>query len=604
MMELMVSVGLTAILMVGVATFFSSTFRNMFIAREKVTNTQSQFVVNTILGGKFVNVESLDTNNSCSGECVVLRNDMRSGDLPFTYIGTKTIDDADYVVFKDFFVFNGKYGSLSSQAAENIENPGGLTELDGTYYVTSPLEDKIYSCDEDDGYLIDCDSLEIEGLDHPMDITDNGTNTLYVTDAGNDRVVIIEDPFNTEPVTLASDLNYPTGIEYYLAPISGKKYLFVSDTYNHVVKKVDIAAETAEIVVGDGDDEVCDFDDRDHTALYCKLNFPTGLMIYDGELYIADMGNGRVLKVSDPGPPANEEYFERISFTFDDDVAVGKIEFTAFDDETYEASSMIDPGSLNGSYSKITHELTLNSIFSTYDGPCTWDNTGSVLWTEEDPSPYIDTNDLIAIENGSSGNAVIYEATSVPSDDSLVCLLGPPGDKVAYRAYIIPLDQNLLNVSNNKPVFRAGKSGNKETIDLTFPDISSFDETGFQAIDIKVFDFDQITSVETHQHFVRVGDDELGTPEDTILVYEDVFPTGHFLTGLGWDAELEVSDTPQYSPDFSSSGYDYVSDFDVQNFTFDTLNSDTILELNFEANLGKDMEGVDIWEPYTLNADL
>ena len=71
-----------------------------------------------------------------------------------------------------------------------------------------------------------------------MDITSNGSDTLYVTDAGNGRVLKISNLGDTPTIEdVVTGLNYPTGIEYYDS--GSETYLFVSDTYNHRVRKLD-----------------------------------------------------------------------------------------------------------------------------------------------------------------------------------------------------------------------------------------------------------------------------------------------------------------------------------------------------------------------------
>ncbi len=598
MVELMVSMGITVIFMVGMTAFFSTTFRNMFDAREKVTNTQGQFVVSTIMDGKFVNVESLDPNSGCGNDCVVLRNDMDSGDLPFTYIGTQANGRFDQIVFKDFFVFNGKQATVSSQSAVGIENPGGLTELNGEYYLTVPLEDKVYRCIPGAGPLSACADMAIAGLDQPTGITNNGVaspnDVLYVTDAGSNKIITITDPTRNKimgevTTEITSSLNYPTGIEFYMAP-DASEYLFVADTYNHMIKKVRITDGDDEVVAGDGDNEDCN-----NTASFCKLSFPTGLMINGGDLYIADTGSGRVLKMSDPGQPASEGAFERISFTFGGEYAVEKIGFEDFGSELFVASSMDD--GLNGTYDNGTHEMNVNSLFTAYDSPgapCNWSLGGTNLYIDNavlDISA-VEAGDIISVE----GN--IYEILS-KTPSRAVCQDGAP-PAIVDSAHILGVDSNLVGVTNGSDIYFGSIDRNVETLDLEFAP-GSFSATGFQAIDIDVYEFGNAVAVESHEHFVRVGDGELGTTEDTIEEIE----IGHaFPTGLGWSGGLQVSDFADYSTDFSNPGYDYTSDFDVDNFEFDEPNPGEILELNFEAELSKDDNGDPVWEEFTLNSDI
>ena len=268
LVELMVSVGITALLMMGLATFFSSTFGNMFATREQAVVVQSEFAVNTILNGKFAKTAGLQGLGTAPSDYAVLRNSMDTDDLPFTFIGKKEIDGTNRIVFKDFFVFNGKEGTLNSQSASDIKNPAGLTLLNGKVYIASPTENDIYICTNPAGPN-GCSPLDLTGLNQPTDITNDG-NVLYVTDAGNDRVLKIMNPEgpgrSVEEVILPNaGFDHPTGLAHYAS--NGNSYLFVADTYNHVVKKITLPNGPAEVMVGGGNDTGCDpSDGRDHTA--------------------------------------------------------------------------------------------------------------------------------------------------------------------------------------------------------------------------------------------------------------------------------------------------------------------------------------------------
>ncbi|MCK5605140.1 prepilin-type N-terminal cleavage/methylation domain-containing protein, partial [Candidatus Pacearchaeota archaeon] len=59
LVELMVSVAITGILMVGISTFFSSTFSAMFRAQNRAGSTARQFAVNEIVRDKFTTLKTL-----------------------------------------------------------------------------------------------------------------------------------------------------------------------------------------------------------------------------------------------------------------------------------------------------------------------------------------------------------------------------------------------------------------------------------------------------------------------------------------------------------------------------------------------------------------
>ncbi len=602
LVELLLSVGIASIMMVGISAFFSSTFRNMFTAREKVSNTQSQFVVSTILGGKFANAIAQDTNNSCGNECAVLYNDMNSGDLPFTYIGKETVDGDDYVVFKDMFVFNGQEGNVSSIASTVIENPGGLTELNGEYYVTSPLENKIYSCNSN---LTSCNDLGIVGLDIPIDIADNDgappNDILYVSSAGDNRIVLIQDPTNTKVVTeIEAGLNFPTGLEYY-APAD--EFLFVSDTNNHQVKRVNLATEEHEIVVGAGDDELCDNSDgRDHSAASCKLSFPTGLVIGDAgngsELYISDTGNGRLLKVTDPNPDLTD-------FELQVDLGMGATQVKRIDFELPKGSviNSVSQGVSPNTLHKTRYEVVDETVTAWLSAEQTSNVISESCFGDPEVCNYYfrafyvdETND-------------IYEALETIDIESIAYTVDFVTDEVdgfgGTRKVVMqqPLNEQIDPAPGTEiPVidsFSGQQSFYLDLSDIIFPDaFNSISVQAFNEADLTINDPAEVVSV-------RIGDGTLGTAEDTIsLVANYPYPTD-----VSWySGAPRFSGPPQidaeYDTDYSDSGWDYTSEFEVTNFAFSTKNGGAILELTFDAKLAEDPEGNEQWETYTLNADV
>jgi prepilin-type N-terminal cleavage/methylation domain-containing protein len=572
LVELIVSLSITAIIMVGLSMFFASSFQNVFQAQQKLEGTQGHFVINDIIQDKFANLEKVPVQNS---DNVIIQNKIAENTLPFTYIGL----DSAKLVFKDFFMFKGMYG-VTASSASGIPNAAGITKIDsGDYYIVAPLENKIYKCKSTG--ITDCEDFITSELKQPIGITTDGTD-LYVADSGNNKIVKIN--VTTKGSTLvAENLNFPVGIDYYNDGTNG--YLFFSEPYKNKVYRVKTDGTDLKVVVGDGDDEVCDDSDGfNHSALYCKLDFPTGVFADDTgtppSLYIADTGSGRVLKVSDPGAPANLDSpaRERIPFEFGDNYSIGKIVFENFDHETFHESNMVGtPSTLNGSYDSAEHKLTLNSIFNTYNGPCTWDTSGSEIITDTDPNTFLHANDYVAIENGSSGDAVLYKVTSVPIDKTTICLIGVAPSVVANKAYRIPIDTNLTGVSNDKPVYMAGKKESEETIDLIFAS-NSFTGSGFQKIDIKVYDFDQTTLLESYSHNVRIGNGILGTPEDKIEVLGTyTYPTG--VTNLGTGDEIT------FNP--ASATFDYTTDFTIDSLAFSKPNGGAILQAIIQAG-GKD----------------
>ncbi len=603
LVELMVSVGITAILMMGVATFFSSTFKNMFEAREQVTSTQENFVVNTILGGKFVNVVKLEELGP-SQEYAVLQNDMNTGDLPFTYIGLeKDANNDDHIVFKDFFVFNGRENDWLSQSAPNLSNPAGLTVIPPYTYVAVPLENKIYRCDESLSTCPVGDVLDIPGLKAPIDITGNGSNTIYVTDAGNNRILKITDLGLPKPTVtpIAADelFNYPTGIDFYSDETGDN--LFVADTYNHLVKKINISSGTVTVVAGDGDDEDCDpSDGRQHSTIYCKLSFPTGViadnfMGFD-ELYISDTGNERVLRVRDPESLSEPNLYDyEIIANVSGSPEVNYVDFVFPDNVTINS---IQEGTSGNPFHKARYEIDNNIVRLHLSAPMTKKYTELENVCSGIPEVCVPTRFLRGFDVASEDNIfVINDNISIEGHDYHVTDVSPT------RILILPEDTQYYPDNGTEVRITDSVTGGEVSFYLDVTDID-FD-SNFNLITTEVYEpGDVLNNDPADFQTLRVGDGILGTEEDVI----DVIGGGSFPTGIGKsiDSTPEYYPDPVYDTDFTDVGYDYTSEFivDESSFGFSEPNPDSVLEMEFDAKLGEDDEGGITWEENTLNAKI
>lgn len=608
LVELIVSVGITAVLMIGISVFFSSTFRNMFAAREEVGNTQGQFVVSTILDGKFVNAQKVQQLGG-GGSFAVIKNDMDKGDLPFTYISrdgmTPPISPEGHVVFKDFFVFNGKSSTGEVSTDTQIPNPGGIVAGGmNNYFVTAPLENRIYNCPNS---LNACTSgspfLNVEGLNQPTDI-DMGTSALYVADAGNNRVVAITNFLTPSPTVtpLATGLNYPTGLAYY-SPKPGEEYLFVADTYNHLVERIDLSDNSIETVVGGGNDEDCNTTSyaHEHTALFCKLRFPTDVMLAtdDKSYYVADTGNGRILKVQDPAlDPMSELSNREFSAKLAAASQISKIEFVFPPGTQFlpfsEGTDLNDlhKGKFSVNGSTVTYSLSV---------PMTEDIPEDVETCSPNPTPppvqicevntnftgfRVDPSDNIFV----NGDSVKIEGNDYSISDANTIYVSPADDEIEYD------DGTIVRISNDFTALTYTFHFNLSNVQFAAP--------GFNLVQTKIYDASAVPvllSVPPDRTILRIGDGVLGTSEDTISVYDGGFD---FPNGLGFDASgsFVFSPTPEYDLNFPS--YDYVSNFQVKDFKFDEPNGGDVLELYFMGKLGEDAEGESRWQDYTLDSDV
>ena len=113
-------------------------------------------------------------------------------------------------------------------------------------------------------------------------------NAVYVADTLNDRVRAIS---NTGTITtlVASPLSHPRGLA-----VNGDG-LFIADTYNNVVRRLDLASGALTTVAGTGAAGALD----GVLGTAAQLRRPAGLAFDDkGNLYIADSGNNEIRELS------------------------------------------------------------------------------------------------------------------------------------------------------------------------------------------------------------------------------------------------------------------------------------------------------------------
>ena len=268
--ELIVSVAITGILMLGLSTFFSSTFHNLFRAQTQTANIGRQFAVNEIIRNKF---NSLDYLVEDSPDRILSFNRVTKNQLPFSYIGTTEVENdegemEDHLAFKDIIIFNkiidpggGSYvygnsgtGELKNangigspnpnlMPSDTLKNFAGFVKVGTTYYVAVPHENAIMKCPSggsctplnfDTQLLSPTDvtygEIQVEGVDKEY---------LFISDSENGRVIKYEIGVGEHPQPLATGLKYPTGLAYYETTKDAVtyKYLFIAETLNHKIRK-------------------------------------------------------------------------------------------------------------------------------------------------------------------------------------------------------------------------------------------------------------------------------------------------------------------------------------------------------------------------------
>jgi hypothetical protein len=613
----MVSMAITAILMLGMSVFFSSTFQSLFQSQIHTENTGKQFAVNEIIKDKFTKLDKVlnpdDFKDSPpSSDRVLFENQITPNQLPFSYIGAHE----NHIVFKDMLIFNKIYydngasffadsgnGQIKSANSGNervprldppdkFKNFSSFEIIGSTYYIVFPDKNKVMECTCDASICSydNCQDLpNISQLKSPTDITkDRDAKYIYISDSGDGKVikydVVNQKELDSPNSPVGTGLKYPTGLAYYYDGTT--EWLFVAETFGNKVRKINLTSPSViSTVVGDGDDAECK-----HTAKFCKLNMPTGIFADDvkNELYISDSGNNRILKMKDPGKPDNLSF----DFNLNDNYALDRIEFA---NDKWDGTGNYDETGSNliGSSSNF-----INKKFQNSDRLTTFSNSicqisGNSFYVNEQPPSVLKSGDKLIIGSNTytvSTPGNITECKLLPDDSSLMKWLITVGS-----------DEDTSAIADGQPVYFSNPKEVK--VKITGILAPAFTGTGFQTFTIKTYDISK-GLVGTNYSSVRIGDGKLGTDEDTIDVIDMPVgsPTISFPTGVtdGFFANSgayistgkKVISFSSGSQDFSPISidafdtFDYVSDFllaDTDGIKFKILNTYKLLELVVNA---------------------
>jgi prepilin-type N-terminal cleavage/methylation domain-containing protein len=668
LVELIVSISIAGVLMVGLSTFFASTFHNMFQAQEDNSNIERQFAVNQIVADKMGTAESLVNLDTVSDPKSVLTfNRNTKGQLPFSLMTTVevcpnaenqtlpcSVTKEKRLAFKDLLPFNKiiwdsngsryLYGDSGTGWIKNASNATGEKSLginnfagfdkdsDGNIYVADPNTDSIFKC----GPTTSCEALDfsaIGGLRSPMDVevgkNSFGDDALFVSDSENGRIV----QFNlsgTSPGAvvqpLATNLLFPTGLAYYEKTIGANtySYLFVADTFNHQIRRINLTGVgTIPIVVGNGNDTTCN-----GTAKFCKLNLPTGLFAdsVNNALYIADSGNNRILKMSDPGSPESL----KMKFELSDNYALDRIELRA--DDWSDGNFNATEGNLTGSanhYSAISKTFSnpdRYTVFSASTGdPC--ESKDDTLYLNEDlsMSNYLKNGQYLKM-----GATIlkIIETPTAPMPGNCTVTVTPPAFPVELTKWSIKVYGDLSVATSGMVIYPSNPKGTGTDSAVIQIDglATKWAKAGFLTTEIKTYDIAK-GLVETDYQTIQVGDGLLGTEEDSIQVIAETnsikvppkpisgralsFPTGvsdnYFANTIGKNIivrntgnDLTAVLDPVKTTDFTPAEFDYISDFPLSSIDFNQLNGNKILETIITT--APDSNGVS--QTYTHNAIL
>jgi sugar lactone lactonase YvrE len=155
------------------------------------------------------------------------------------------------------------------------------------------------------GLTLEMDSVVDSPLRFPSAVlADEANNRLFIVDSNHNRIVITDLAGNVQDVIgnghrAWRDGDYETASFYHPQGITlaDDDTLYVADTENHTIRRVDLAARTVETVAGVGERILIHADSG--PALKSRLNSPWDVLYVDGLIYIAMAGQHQ-LWIYDP----------------------------------------------------------------------------------------------------------------------------------------------------------------------------------------------------------------------------------------------------------------------------------------------------------------
>jgi hypothetical protein len=213
---------------------------------------------------------------------------------------------------------SGYSGDGGPATEARLNYPKGLfADQVGNVYIADSLNHCIRKVDPDgiittvagngsSGYSGDGGQAEDASLNEPHSVAVDGLGNIYIADSKNhcirmvnvnteviDRVAgICESSGDSDGGGQATDAQFdePSGVY-----VDGFNNLFIADTNNHLIRKVDVTANSITPVAGNkGASALGD----DGPATEAKLNKPIGVFVEpSGDLYIADSDHHRIRKV-------------------------------------------------------------------------------------------------------------------------------------------------------------------------------------------------------------------------------------------------------------------------------------------------------------------
>jgi sugar lactone lactonase YvrE len=208
----------------------------------------------------------------------------------------------------------GVDGDGGQATAAQINSPRGVSvDASGNIYIADTRNNRIRKVTAETGiittlagtgtagYAGDEGAATAAQINRPTCIAVKSTGEVIISDTNNSRLrqVImntIDIVYTVPPMTAGTGLNSPTGAATYYDSTLKKLFLYIADTNNDIILKLDTVANTIVTVAGNG---AAGYLSDGVAATSTRINSPQGVSVdASGNIYIADTGNNRIRKVT------------------------------------------------------------------------------------------------------------------------------------------------------------------------------------------------------------------------------------------------------------------------------------------------------------------
>lgn len=214
----------------------------------------------------------------------------------------------------------GYSGDGGAASAAKLNNPYGVAvDALGNVYIADALNNAIRKVAASTqvittvagtgaaGNTGDGAAAAVATLNNPQGVAVDGSGNIFILDRGNKKIRMV----SASTLKISTVLNNGHVLSGVAVDASGN--VFVSDSTTSTIIKLTAPSYTAAVIAGNG---TAGYADNAGNATLGQLNYPGGLFVTGGTVYVADINNN-VIRSLVPGTPAAQPLANNIISTVD-----------------------------------------------------------------------------------------------------------------------------------------------------------------------------------------------------------------------------------------------------------------------------------------------